>query len=199
MGLLKRLYPTALMTLAIVVVSSGQSFKGRVLNALDTTAIRGAVVSIGEIQSICTTTTKGAFEFPTLGKGAYGVRVVAEGFIGVSKRIVLSSPQEVGVADLEFDFRLYRERSAPDTSSASVTVQYFFRSRGNVEITISDIAGNKIRREIDRSREGGMRTYSWDGKDDKKQTMTSGTYTVQISSGGQTMVRKLRWEGEQQQ
>jgi hypothetical protein len=69
---------------------------------------------------------------------------------------------------------------------------------GDVEFVIQNAMGRKIRKMYDRSRAGGIRTVSWNGKDDEGNIVPAGRYTCKVSSGRLVMIRTLVWKGAAQ-
>jgi len=67
-----------------------------------------------------------------------------------------------------------------------MTAQYFFRGHGDVEITVGDSSGNVVRKIFDRSRAGGTRTFTWDGKDNHGNQLPDGAYTLSASAKDQS-------------
>lgn len=176
---------------------NAQSISGTVKDALLDKPIEGATVSIIELKQTFKTDSKGAFSTDTLKPGTYTIRTEAKGYLKHSKDVILKSQNEVGTSEMELDLRLYSVRTNADKSKGSMAIKYFFPGHGNVTIVIYDRNGVRVRNAFDRSRRGGMRTFSWDGKDNQGQLVPPGQYTCRISCGTMVMNRELNWKGSQ--
>ena len=176
-------------------ILNAQTISGVVKDALLGQPIKGATVSILELKQTFKTDAEGAFSSDKLKSGTYTVRTEAKGYLKHSKSIILKSQKEVGTSDMELDIKLYNLASNADKSKGGMEVKYFFPGHGNVMIVIYNGSGQRLRNAIDRSRRGGMRSFSWDGKDNQGQSVPPGLYTCRISCGTMVMNRELNWRG----
>lgn len=176
-------------------ILNAQTISGTVKDALLGQPIKDATVSIVELKQSFKTDSKGAFSTDTLKPGTYTVRTEAKGYLKHSKSIILKSQKEVGTSKIELDLKLYNIASNANKSKGTLAIKYFFPGHGNVTIVIYDRNGDKIRNAFDRSRRGGMRTFSWDGKDNQGLHVPPGLYTCRISCGTMVMNRELNWKG----
>lgn len=174
---------------------NAQTISGVVKDALLDQPIEGATISIVELKQSFQTNAEGAFSTGTLKPGTYTIQTEAKGYLKHSKGIILKSQNEVGVSEMKLDLKIYNISSNADKSKGTMAVNYFFPGHGNVLIVIYDSKGNKVRNAIDRSRQGGMRIYSWDGRDNQGRTVPPGQYTCRISCGTMVMNRELNWKG----
>jgi hypothetical protein len=172
-----------------------QTISGVLKDALLDKPIQGATVTIVELKKSYKTDSFGAYATEKIEEGTYTVQATAPQYLKLSKRIILSSKHEVGVSDMKLDLNLYNISSNAGATKGNMTVNYYFPGHNNVLIIISNKDGRKVRRAFDKSRTGGKRRFSWDGKDDQGRHVPPGTYTCQISSGTMVMNRQITWEG----
>jgi protocatechuate 3,4-dioxygenase beta subunit len=76
--------------------------------------------------------------------------------------------------------RLYPAYPNPLRSQA--VIRYQTAAAAEVELSVFDAAGRRIRRLERESREPGYHTVIWDGKDDRGVEVASGVYTVRLSA-----------------
>jgi hypothetical protein len=175
-----------LSIVSLFAFASAQSVSGKVSDAISGAAIPRALVTVVEIPKTYTADSLGAFATDTLSKGTFTVRVEATGYLKQSKTVILASPTEAGSSHIELDVKLFSLSTNVDTAAkktGSMTAQYFFRGHGDVDITICDSTGMVVRKIFDRSRAGGTRTVTWDGKDNRGKNVRYGTYTCKLRSG----------------
>ena len=193
--MVKRVITVVMAIFLFTPILNAQTISGVVKDALLGQPIKGATVSILELKQTFKTDAEGAFSSDTLKPGTYTIRTEAKGYLKHSKSIILKSQNEVGTSEMELDLKLYNIASNADKSRGSLAVKYFFPGHGHVNIVIYDGNGLRIRNAIDRSRRGGMRTFSWDGRDNQGQPVPPGLYTCRISCGTMVMNRELNWKG----
>lgn len=184
-------YRSAGAVLLVAALTQAQSIHGIVSDAVTKTPVSGATVTFVELSKSCTTDSSGNYASDTVKPGSYLVRVTAPGFLKYSKKVTIASPREAGVSNLELNVPIYNISSNADTAHGNMVVNYSFPGHGNVGITISDAKGAAVRNSFDRSRTGGMRTFSWDGKDNNGKAVPAGRYTCTVVSGRLVMIRTL--------
>ena len=193
--MLKRVITLVMAIFLFTPILNAQTISGVVKDALLGQPIKGATVSIIELKQTFKTDVEGAFSTDTLKPGTYTIRTEASGYLKHSKSIILKSQNEVGTSKMELDLKLYNIASNASKSKGSMAIIYFFPGHGNVTIVIYNSSGLRIRNAFDRSRRGGMRSFSWDGKDNQGQSVPPGLYTCRISCGTMVMNRELDWKG----
>jgi hypothetical protein len=185
--------------LGAVVMLAGalqaQSIYGTITDAVTGKPIRDAVVMITEISRTITTDGVGHYSMNDVGMGTFTVKITAPQYLKLSRKVIIASPKEVGISDLEFNAGLYNISSIADTSKGMMSITYQFPMHGDVELVIQNALGKKIRKMYDRSRAGGIRTVSWNGKNDDGNIVPAGRYTCKVSSGRLVMIRTLVWKG----
>jgi flagellar hook assembly protein FlgD len=63
-------------------------------------------------------------------------------------------------------------------------------SRGDAELAVYTVTGQKIRTLFSGSMEAGLRTFLWDGRDERGAAVSSGVYLVRFRSGAMTSVQR---------
>jgi hypothetical protein len=175
-----------LTLLSVCSLASAQTVAGKVTDAISGAAIAKASVTVVEIPKTYTADSAGTFATDTLSKGTFTIRVEASGYLKQSKTVMLVSPTEAGSSHIDLAVKLFSLTTNVDTTAkktGGMTAQYFFRGHGDVEITICDSTGMVVRKIFDRSRAGGTRTFTWDGKDNRGKNPPFGNYTCKLRSG----------------
>ena len=79
----------------------------------------------------------------------------------------------------------------PNPFNPSTTIEYQLPQRGDVEVTIFDIQGRKIR-ELERTtRNAGSYAVVWDSRDDAGRSVATGVYFYRVQFNGSSLVKKL--------
>ena len=96
--------------------------------------------------------------------------------------------EENPVGDVPNRFILY-----PNPFNAGTIVSYRLKRASNVDMTIYDVKGARIRKLIRRRQNSGIHRIRWDGRNDSGLPASSGTYLVRINADGygQTMRMQL--------
>lgn len=112
-----------------------------------------------------------------------GEHVVAAQMAGVLERILDS---EV--------IRLYHDRleqNFPNPFNPTTTIAFSIKSPGNVNVSIYDVAGRRVRELVNERRERGAYREVWDGQNDAGQIVASGVYFYKITAGSFTDTKKM--------
>ncbi len=89
-----------------------------------------------------------------------------------------------------FGFKL--SQNYPNPFNASTWIWFQLARSGPVNLTIYNIAGQKVRTLVDKNLPAGIGYSSWwNGKDDRGEDVASGVYLYRLTSHGQTVTRKL--------
>jgi len=180
----------------LFAAAQAQTIHGTVADALTKKPIAGAVVSFIGIPKTWSSDSLGNFASDTIKPGAYIVKAEAPGFLKVTRKVMLTSHQEAGTSDLTVNLSLYAIASNSESSEGSMVVQFNFPGHFPASIDIADSKGKVVRNAYDRTRTGGMRSYSWDGKDNNGKVVPAGRYSAQVVSGRLVMIRTLIWKGK---
>jgi hypothetical protein len=177
-------------------VSQAQFMHGTIEDAVIKKPIPGATITVVEISKTCTTDSVGYYSTGIVPAGMFNATISAPDYLMSFRRVFIASPKGPGISRIKFSTGLYHISSAADTSKGTMSLTYRFPGQGDIEITIKNGIGKTIRKMYDRSRAGGMRTVSWNGRDDYGNVVPAGRYTYKISSGRLVIIRSLDWKGE---
>ena len=113
-----------------------------------------------------TTTVDGIYTFAGLGTGVYIARTVSLGGIHDTTVALTVAVRNVAVADT---LRMYSRGDlypVPNPFTDSTVVYFEVSDTMFVEVTIRDLAGNRVRSLVAEELPSGLQQVSWDGRDD---------------------------------
>ncbi len=93
---------------------------------------------------------------------------------------VLGSPTEFSVSN-----------NYPNPFNPTTSLDFALPEKSDVEITVFNMLGQKVRTLLDVSLNVGYYTITWDGKDDLAQPLPSGTYIIHIQAADHNSIRKV--------
>ncbi len=73
---------------------------------------------------------------------------------------------------------------APNPFNPLTTVSFDLPRAGHVTVDVYDMAGRRVRRLVDGSRESGRHAVRWNGRDDAGRGVAAGVYLVRASANG---------------
>jgi len=79
----------------------------------------------------------------------------------------------------------------PNPFNLSTVIAYTLPRQSHVTITVCNVAGQSVRRLVDRDRAAGFHRESWDGRDDNGREVASGIYLYRLKSDAAVMSRKM--------
>ena len=79
----------------------------------------------------------------------------------------------------------------PNPFNPSTTIEYDLPKNVEVEITIFNLLGSKIRTLVDESMNAGSHRIVWDAKDNAGRTVSTGVYFYRMKAGDFVKVKKL--------
>ena len=79
----------------------------------------------------------------------------------------------------------------PNPFNSSVTIQYFINDDSNVQLTIYDVLGKKIKTLSNKFENTGLISMRWDSKDQNGHRVASGIYFVSLVVQNQKQLKKL--------
>ncbi len=198
---------------ALVAGNERLSFVGwtRAQNSLETVVF--APVSTGETEQLYfgtrtaesyngSTTALGRLTFDVSGLSTFEI---AEGdFQMVTGGVLLESDGPVpvvarmaGVLDRALDpaiARIYHnrlEQNFPNPFNPSTTLAFSMKDDGNVNLTIYDVAGRRVRELVDEPRRRGAYKVVWDGRNEAGETVASGVYFYKLVASAFTSTKKM--------
>ncbi len=79
----------------------------------------------------------------------------------------------------------------PNPFRPSTTIAFDIKEAGNTSLSVYNIKGQLVKEIVDKPMSSGAHTITWDGRDEKGNTCSSGVYYLRLMSGNQTQLRKL--------
>jgi flagellar hook assembly protein FlgD len=79
----------------------------------------------------------------------------------------------------------------PNPFNPSTTIRFSLANAGKVNLAIYNIAGQKIRQLVSETMQPGSHAVRWDGRNDKGQTVSSGTYIMRLSTGSSIVTKNM--------
>ena len=184
----------------IAAGAQAQTISGKVSDALTKTPLANAQVTVVELKKETHTDSAGYFKVDSLDKGNYSVRVEMDKYLRQTKSVKLAAAKgQAGATDIVLDVVLFAVSSNADQSSGQMTIQYFFPGHADAEINVSDSTGKIVRTVFDRSHASGMRSFKWNGADNKGKALAAGRYACKIKCGNLLSIRSLVWKGDEKE
>jgi hypothetical protein len=90
----------------------------------------------------------------------------------------------IGNIDLEIlpdKFKLFQ--NYPNPFNGETVIKYELPKSGKVKIKIYDLVGKEVFSESYYNQKPGIKKFTWNGKDNRKNVVSSGVYFFQISTG----------------
>jgi aryl-phospho-beta-D-glucosidase BglC (GH1 family) len=79
----------------------------------------------------------------------------------------------------------------PNPFNPSTLIRYDLSNQTRVVLRIYDIVGREVKTLVDAVQEPGVRSVTWDGRDNAGKVVSSGLYVYRIRAGGFTQSRKM--------
>jgi hypothetical protein len=99
-----------------------------------------------------------------------------------------------GLEDLsagQIPTRLDLAQNYPNPFNPSTTIKYNLPGDMQIELSVYNLLGQKVRTLISDYRPAGYHSVAWDGKNDRGVTVSTGIYIYQLRTEKQTLVRKM--------
>ncbi len=101
-----------------------------------------------------------------------------------------SSAPVVGVEPISREIQT-AARSVPNPTAGAVSVQFAMPRAGRAQVTVTDVAGRRIRSLANRAFPAGSHDLQWDGRDDAGLMTPAGVYFVRIDTGSSPRVTRV--------
>ena len=88
-------------------------------------------------------------------------------------------------------YALVLDQNAPNPFNPSTTISFTLAQRSRVTLSIYDVNGKMVDTLVDGTVGEGYNEYRWDGKDASGGTVSSGVYFYRLTSGKQTLTKKM--------
>jgi len=79
----------------------------------------------------------------------------------------------------------------PNPFNPETAIRYRLSAANDVELTIFDLTGRRVRTLVRGRQNAGAHTVTWDGRDARGQAVASGVYLYRLVGGGQVQVRRM--------
>jgi hypothetical protein len=79
----------------------------------------------------------------------------------------------------------------PNPFNAGTVILYQFPQTAHVELTIYNIAGQRLKTLIDESQHPGLHRVTWDGTDVSGRQVGTGLYLYKLTTPAQTQTRRM--------
>ena len=81
--------------------------------------------------------------------------------------------------------------ASPNPFNPRLQIEFSIDRPGQVDVTVFDLRGRRVKRLVSEVRGAGAGTVTWDGKDEAGRDVASGIYAVQFVSDGRSDYRKV--------
>jgi hypothetical protein len=98
--------------------------------------------------------------------------------------------QSAGLAEGGWDYALYPAFPNPSGSDA-VGISYSLPEEAKVSLVVYDVRGRKVKTLVSGSENPGLRSVSWNGRDDTGKPVSGGVYFYRLEAGAFSQTRKL--------
>jgi hypothetical protein len=85
------------------------------------------------------------------------------------------------------------QQNYPNPFNPSTSISYTLKTAEDVNLSIYNALGQKVRNLVAQKQTVGTYSYKWDGKDDAGYAMSGGLYLYQIKVGQTTSVKKMMY------
>ena len=103
--------------------------------------------------------------------------VIRVTFDGADAKTAIAEPKQSAPAVLAL------EPGYPNPFNASTTIPYSLASPSQVELSVYDVAGRRVRVLVRESLKAGRHIILWDGRDDDGSELASGVYFYRLRLG----------------
>jgi hypothetical protein len=87
--------------------------------------------------------------------------------------------------------RAWLHQNAPNPFTRSTTVSYQLAKAGVVNLSVYNVAGQRVRTLVDSPQPAGCHTARWDGNDQCGRAAAAGVYLYQLQADGIRMTKKM--------
>ena len=83
------------------------------------------------------------------------------------------------------------EQNFPNPFNPTTTLAFSLKNAENVNLSIYDVAGRRVRELVNERRDRGAYKLVWDGQNDAGQIVASGVYFYKLTVGSFTDTKKM--------
>lgn len=151
-------------------------------------------VNFGYEPTITVPSSAGGASFYEGFRGADVLFTMVQGTPDVIIGLYIREHQAVGVeegpASVPLVFKLSQNVPNPFTNGQT-RINYATTQSGPVSLKIYDNAGRLVRTLVDAKQNAGRKTVTWNGKDNKNNSVSAGVYFYKLTAGNHTASRKM--------
>ena len=101
----------------------------------------------------------------------------------------ITAVREYTGTSLPTEFAL--SQNYPNPFNPTTTIDFKVASAANVNISVFNVLGQRVRNLVDQDLAAGSYSTTWDGRDDSSQPLASGVYFYRLQSGSYVESRKM--------
>ena len=79
----------------------------------------------------------------------------------------------------------------PNPFNPKTSIEFSILNKGNVELSVYNIRGQKVKTLVNESFNAGTHKVIWDGRDNNDKAVSSGIYFYRLNTGGKKLTRKM--------
>ncbi len=114
---------------------------------------------------------------------------VTDGWLGKMTINTITAVREYTGTSLPTEFAL--SQNYPNPFNPTTTIDFKVASAANVNISVFNVLGQRVRNLVDQDLAAGSYSATWDGRDDSSQPLASGVYFYRLQSGSYVESRKM--------
>lgn len=102
---------------------------------------------------------------------------------------VTSISSHSNVSSLPVSFEL--NQNYPNPFNPATTIKYYVGKQGATKLQIYDVLGREVRTLVNTVQSAGWHIVIWDGTNESRKTMSTGTYFYRLDNNGQSEAKKM--------
>lgn len=161
----------------------------------DTPAPAGGGTSMGGTFGSPTAAVTAAIDSSILTPGTDTVWVrgldAAGNWGNATQLAIIVNTEPTDVADGAMPTRYALHAAAPNPFNPRTSIRFDLPRAGAVRLAVYDVSGRRVRTLADGPMAAGVRTVTWDGKDDGGHDVASGIYLYRLEAGAFDQTRKM--------
>jgi hypothetical protein len=96
------------------------------------------------------------------------------------------------ITELKVPVKLALYQNVPNPFNPTTVIRYDVPAQGaRVSLAIYDVGGHLVRTLVDGSQTPGVKSVTWDGRDSRGTSVSSGIYFYRLRAGGEVITRKM--------
>lgn len=123
------------------------------------------------------------------GESADDIQKNAEAARQLWQAVLVTAVEPTGTGQRPVAFALHQ--NFPNPFNPTTEIRYTLEHNGEVELTLYNLRGQKIRTLVHETQRAGFHSIAWDGRDASGTSVASGVYVYRLRSAGSVQSRKL--------